>query len=397
LSDNGKKKDISDLKARLGLKKGDRPAAAGPGSAPPPRGRANYVPPPPGVAPPQPAQPVVPDARNDPFGAMNAMAAHGAAARAPEIIVVDKQHVEQVAPASSAARWGKIAAILLAPLVFGFILGGINNARSRYNNTLEDAKQLQSEFQQLGKSLEGLNNVLLTARERGGGGKAYAFADQQLVADLEALGFTVPDADQLILYNANLYNLEPKLVQDLLLFYARLKTLATKVREHARLTKDLASKLPPEARAKLGADSAFAALVKMPSSADAAKGARPSAELVQIGSPVCADGRPSPEGCAEGQLAGFQVRSDTTAPWLTKQLAGADAADKVVFLRRGGVLDGLLQGSPRFLDELQYYQRLSEIDTLVNGGTGDGGLIKERREIENRLNEVAQKGKAFAI
>jgi len=63
-----KKKDISDLKARLGLKKGARPetssaqGAPTPGVTPPPRGRANYVPPPPGVAPPggavaQPAAP----------------------------------------------------------------------------------------------------------------------------------------------------------------------------------------------------------------------------------------------------------------------------------------------------------------------------------------------------
>jgi hypothetical protein len=398
-----KKKDISDLKARLGLKKGARPetssaqGAPTPGVTPPPRGRANYVPPPPGVAPPQPAQPAMPDARNDPFGAMNAMAAQGAATRAPEIIVVDKQHVEQVAPASSAAKWGKIAAIILAPMILGFILGGINNARSRYNSTLADAKDLHAEFQQLGKSLEGLNNVLLVAKERGGGGNSYTFPDPQLVTDLEALSFSVPDADQLVLYHANLYNLEPKLVQDLLLFYGRIKTLSSKVKEHVRLSKDLASKLPPEARAKLGADSNFAAVVKTPTAAEAEKGARPTAELVQLGLPVCSDGKPA-QGCPDGALAGFQVRGDTTAAWATKPLAsGSDAADKVVFLRRGGVLSGLLQGSPRFLDELQYYQRISEIDTLVSGGSGDGGLIKERKDIEDRLNAVAQKGKAFAI
>jgi hypothetical protein len=402
LSDkDGKKRDISDLKARLGLKKGGGAPAAKPQEGPPQgapaRARAGYVPPPPGVAPPQPAQPVVPDARTDPFGAMNAIAAQGAQSRAPEIIVVDKQHVEQVAPQSNAARYGKIAGIILAPMIFGFILGGINNARSRYNATLRDAKDLYGEFQQLGKSLEGLNNVLLTAKERGGDGKVYALADKQLVADLDALNFTVPDADQLILYHANLYQLEPKLVQDLLSFYSRMKTLATKVKEHARLSKDLLTKLPPEAQALFGADTNFAALVKMPTADEAAKGARPSAELVQIGSPICTDGRPA-QACPEGALQGFQVRADTTAPWMNKNLAsGTETADKVVFLRRSGVLSGLLKGSQRFLDELQYYQRLSEIDALVSGSSGDGGLVKERKDIEDRLNAVAQKGKAFAI
>jgi hypothetical protein len=175
------------------------------------------------------------------------------------------------------------------------------------------------------------------------------------------------------------------------------KTLASKVKEHARISKDLGSKLPPEARAKLGADSNFAAVVKVPSADDAAKGARPTAELVQLGSPICADGRAAPE-CPEGALQGFQVRGDTTAPWSQKALAaGTETGDKVIFLRRSGILSGLLEGSPRFLDELQYYQRLSEIDNMVSGGSGDGGLIKDRKDIEDRLNAVAQKSPAFAI
>src|SRR6266496_3293275 len=81
MSEKGKKpgtRDISDLKARLGLKRGGDKAAGG--AVPPPSAGkgTGYVPPPPGVTPPQPA---VPDARVDPFGAMNAMAAQGAIRR----------------------------------------------------------------------------------------------------------------------------------------------------------------------------------------------------------------------------------------------------------------------------------------------------------------------------
>src|SRR5262249_35552306 len=162
LSDKEKKpgaRDISDLKARLGLKKGAAAPGAPAGAAPREgrQQRGNYVPPPPGVAPPQPAEPAVPDVRDDPFGAMNAIAARGAVQRAPEIIVVDKQHVEQVAPTTNLARWGKVAAIIAGPLIVGFILGGINNGRSQYNRTLRDAQALKTEFGQLGKSLESLN------------------------------------------------------------------------------------------------------------------------------------------------------------------------------------------------------------------------------------------------
>jgi hypothetical protein len=392
LSENeGKKpgtRDISDLKARLGLKKG----AERQGGVAPPRGaQGAYVPPPPGVAPPQ---PVVPDARVDPFGAMNAIAAQGAVTRAPEIIVVDKQHVEKVAPENQVARYAKTAGILAVPLVLGFLLGGINNARSQYNATLRDAQAVAAELQQLGAGLEGLSNVLLSAKERGPDQKSYALSDRKLVEDLERLGFTVPDADQLVLYHRNLYLLDPKLVQDALAFYSRLKTLSQKVKDHVRLTKDMLSKLPPEARAKLGATSAFAAVLKLPSAEEASRGARASADLVQLGSPICSDGKAAPQ-CPEGAIQGFQVRSETTSSFVAKPLAAAgDASDKVYLMRPSGVLNALLEGSPRFLDELSYFQRLAEIDALV---AGDAGLVKERKDIQDRLKAVAQKGKAFAL
>ena len=80
----GGSRDISDLKARLGLKKGAAAPATG-------QTRANggsggvvappgmNLPPPPGVQPQyqQPPAPVIPNAADDPFGAMNAMAAVG--------------------------------------------------------------------------------------------------------------------------------------------------------------------------------------------------------------------------------------------------------------------------------------------------------------------------------
>jgi len=76
-------RDISELKQRLGLKKGGAAAPAtgstgrangGSGGVIAPPGLA--VQPPPGMAQPQqPPQPAIPNAHEDPFGAMNHMAA----------------------------------------------------------------------------------------------------------------------------------------------------------------------------------------------------------------------------------------------------------------------------------------------------------------------------------
>src|SRR5262245_61594130 len=186
MSDKGKKpgaRDISDLKARLSLKRGATEGKPGGPVPPPSAGKgAGYVPPPPGVTPPQPA---VPDARQDPFGAMNAMAAQGAVTRAPEVIVVDKSSVEQVHGQPRLAKYGRIGLLVGAPLIVGFILGGINHQRSRLNATVDDAKDVAEEFSDQGKQLEALNNVLLRAKERGPGRKGYARNDLELVGDIE--------------------------------------------------------------------------------------------------------------------------------------------------------------------------------------------------------------------
>lgn len=401
MSKDGDKKstgrDISDLKARLGLKKGD---ARSTGAVPPP-GKVGgaYIPPPPGVAPPPPAKPVVPDARDDPFGAMNAIAAHSAVARAPEIIVVDKHSVEKVEQASKVAHYGKIAAIILAPLIVGFLLGGINYERRSFNKNLGDAKLLYGEFQGLRTKLDDLNTVLLRAKERGQGGRSYKLFDAELISDLEKLNFSMEDDDKLIVYHKNLYNLEPKLVQDTLLFYSRTRALSTKVKEHIRQSKDTMQRLPAEAREKVGAGSMFGAIVKMPTPDEASKGGRPAVEVVQLGQVVCADNKPADKCPDNSPPTQMMLRSEVGGPWTPKPLgAGTDLGDKVLFVRPNMMLSALLEGSQRFLDELEYLQRLSEIDILVSGGGGnDGGLMKERKDIEDRMNAVVQRGKAFAL
>src|SRR5205823_13542413 len=72
-------RDISELKARLGLKK----AAPEKAQAKPSGGVA----PPPGLTVPKQSGPVIPAAADDPFGNMNAMAQQGAMQRAPEIVI----------------------------------------------------------------------------------------------------------------------------------------------------------------------------------------------------------------------------------------------------------------------------------------------------------------------
>ena len=126
-------RDISELKQRLGLKKGAA-AASQSGSAPRANGAPSggvvpppglNLPPPPGVqtAPPQPQ---LPNAADDPFGAMNAMAHIGTMQRAPEIVIVnDGKPVEQVGASKRAGTIAKFAIVGAVPLVLGIAVGKI--------------------------------------------------------------------------------------------------------------------------------------------------------------------------------------------------------------------------------------------------------------------------------
>jgi len=154
-------RDISELKARLGLKKpgaaGAGPAAAKPnggGVVPPP---GLNLPPPPGARPPG---PVIPNASDDPFGAMNAMAQYGSAQRAPEIVIVnDGKPVEHVGASKRAARLAIPAAVALGTLIFGFVISGIGKDAAAANKGIDAANAMQKLLAVDGKLIGNLKSA----------------------------------------------------------------------------------------------------------------------------------------------------------------------------------------------------------------------------------------------
>lgn len=389
-------RDISDLKARLGLKKGDTGSrtAAGGVVPPPGAGKAGYVPPPPGVAPPPGAAgPIIPDASVDPFGAMNAMAAQQAVRAQPEIIVVDHKNVEKVHDRA----WGKrilILSLKVLALVAGFMLGGINYERKEVGRTIGDAKILHKEFSDVGKKLQNLQNVLYTAKEGGAEGRpAYKLLDKSLTENLATIDLGVPEGDEskFLIYHAHLYTMDPKLIADTLMFYTQIRSLEEKLKDHVRRSTEDLNKATVDAMKAFGGETNLAAIIRTPPAKEQAQGAKPFIEIVQLGQPVCADNLPHAEGCG-GPPPGFQFRSDIGQPWGSKKAAADQiAVDSIIYLGDNGILRTLMKGSAKTIEEAEYYQRITEIDTMTEN------LIKLRKDIENRMNTLAQRSKPVAI
>jgi hypothetical protein len=338
-----------------------------------------------------PQQPAIPDASVDPFGAMNAMAAHGAVRAQPEIIVVnDGKGVEQVNKKSNVATLLKTIAIIAVPLVVGFIIGGINYERKQVGVTIRDAGYLRDEFSGVGKKLQALQNTLYAAKEATGG-KGYAMNDQKLVGELEAVDLGIPEGDEknFLIYHAHLYTMDPKLIGDTLQFYSQIKVLQDRIKEFAKRMKNNASLAADPVAKKVGA---MGALLRQPPAQNGQAPPPPVVEIVQLGAPVCDDvGTVSTTGTCPGPIKGFQFRTDSGQAFGTKAIGAMVEADKIFELGNTGVLNTVLTGSARTFEELDYTQRITEIDSITEN------LMLLRKDIENRMNTLAQRTKPFAI
>ncbi|MBT8494803.1 MAG: hypothetical protein KJO07_17230, partial [Deltaproteobacteria bacterium] len=349
-------RDISDLKARLGLKK--KSPSSGGVVAPP----GASVPAPPGARPPpgmQPPQPQIPDAAKDPFGAMNAMAAHQAVQRQPEIIVVnDGKPVEDVGKKASGLKYAKIAGMILGPLIIGAVIGQISSSAKRSNEVIEDAGKIRDDLKKVNSGLVGLNDVLLEAQTRGAGGKGFKVNDQKLTKELDAFEF--PKVDAAVVYQSSMYELPVEVVDNLLYYYQETARLKDLLNEHVTKSKADAKAIDKSGKRlseKLGKGLfSYGAVIKMPSEDEAKNGFPPKVRIVELGAPVCQDGK---TGQCSGPPAGFTVREDAKSiAWSNKKFPeiGDDklGAKGVLFVEPTPVFAEAIAGAEGSLAQVFY-------------------------------------------
>jgi hypothetical protein len=387
-------KDISDLKARLGLKKSG-PAAGKGGVAPPGARAGGVIPAPPGA---QPPRPHIPDAKEDPFGAMNAMAAHGATVSRPaEIIVVnDGAPIEQVRK-KARARMYIIGAVMLIPLILGIAVGRIAAGANNYNRVIEDAAKIRDDVKKQRDGLIAIQQVLLSAKERGK--NKFPVGDPKLTAELEALPALTPNVD--VVFNSFMYDLSPELVAATLSFYVDMLKLNDDLKAHVKLSKD-AGKALQNAQEKVGkflqsaGQFGYGGMIETPSEDDQKSGAPPKVKIVQLGAPVCeGDKAPSEAGCQGRKVSGFRYRVDELGQWGVKKASTVDGvnvtADSIVALDFNKVLLQIVQGGDATVAEAGYTARITKIEEKVNQ------LVETQKAIFTRLNNKANESKKFTF
>ena len=412
-------RDISELKQRLGLKKGGAASQTGAtprvnggtgGVVPPP---GLNLPPPPGVTPAAPPQPVIPNAADDPFGAMNAMAAVGTVHRAPEIVVVnDGQPVHQVGGSSKLLA---IVAIIVGVLgiVIGMAFGRISRGASDFNDGVNSASTILEANKALKSTLNDIQTKIFekiqptTASNPQAKPKAHPniIPDKDLDKKLSQISAKLEIKAAQFALVRNITN-ESDAAGEVLEFYAGLTELRAMIDLHVRAStsEDQAYKaaqaaadkanVKPDENASLAGQLRYAVVISGPTEKD--KSAPFGAKLVELGPPYCSGKLATGGKCGEGESpSAYGYRSDIgTNNWTPGEPAEpADkvSVDKILPFVPSTTLDMVVRGKEPSAAENAYALRVQAIVDKTDD------LLKKANKLEPGLQKAASAGTKFTF
>jgi hypothetical protein len=359
-------KDISDLKARLGLKRPDAAAPApmgGPGSGPAAAGRpqpAGFPQAQPGRGPvPGPHAAAAPAPQAQPPAGMNPYAKMKAPTGG-----FDLRSADDGIPAAS-VRKGRSTAVLITAVVVGvgaFVLGGwaggISMARNNFNTANSAARSVKAELEGMNKTLEEIGKTMGGSQGRLAKDHKDPLAyDPQLISDMERIKLD-PRPNTAKIFRVDYFRLPDADVDKLFNYYYDSIALYAEVERHIKRSKADAESLKAfsDKQAAAGAEKHYGIVF------DNSQGKLIVSNLVEIGDPVCKGGG---KDCPAADMTGFKVRSNTGAPWVDRKSGSKLDLGNVVPVKPTPLMDAVMSGSPDQVRMESYKQRVGNIRSLL--------------------------------
>ncbi|MEO6952228.1 MAG: hypothetical protein ABI321_10465 [Polyangia bacterium] len=378
-------RDISDLKARLGLKKtgtmqtvtpggeptapppssfgGSSPAPQAPSAIPSPFGQPAPV----AVAPAAPAPP--PDPRRDPFAsaqAANLAAFYGMGQALPGSAEGVGEPMDKPKP------WGRIAGYVVAGVaVFlgGTVWGGISSSRRDFNETTDQAIVIRNEVEKQQKVLESII-AALSKKTQGG-------VDLDQATQMATVAQKKPDTKAI--FHANYQHLETLEIDRLFSYYSNTNKLYDLIEAHAKKTladKDAIQKYLDKAKS----DKNYAVILDT-------SGPIQLAKFVEVGGPVCPT--PGDTSCSPDVLK-FSYRMEAGAQLSTRPVKGKPG-ETIIPLQQTPLFKTVASGSTDALAAEAYGRRRSEIVEIV------AELEKTSKELLPELKKTAERPHVFTF
>ncbi len=367
-------RDISDLKAKLGLAKGaSRKPGIGGEVAPPPGMAPANVPAPPGVG--------------APFQNVHSAGSSAQIPNQQEVIVIKEG--ESVAGVQKNKQWqriGKLVAMGLLPLIFGLFIGAVKAQNGAYNAGLDDADNLATQVRTARTQLQTIQNSLLDNKSKGKG--TFLVPDKELTDTLISLSNQLPEHQQWKQIYAT--PLRGAVAQGTFDFFNEISRVRSLLVDHTKQSKLDDKQLPADVAKKLSIARRLAIVYAGKSGGGAAK-------LVEIGGFICPGGAVSGRPCPGGKMAGFTVRESRKDGFGKRDLFQGDSADsalpngKLVPLASTGVLRDALIGAKNSVTNEAYKARLEQLDKLVES------LIQRATNIDKALTAESRKSRKFTF
>jgi hypothetical protein len=371
-------KDISDLKARLGLKRPDAAPAPAPGGLPAGFPQAVRAPMP-GARPVAhaPAAPVAPPAGLDPYAGMK-----------PQAGQFDLRTIDDGVPAES-VRAGVGKATIVTAIIVGlvaFALGaglGISGvARSNVNTANHAAKTIKTELETMQKTLGQIGTAVAMSQQRQARDKKDLLEyDPQLIADLEKVKLD-PRPNTGTIFRVDFFRLEDVVVDHLFNYYYDTIALYNEVDRHIKKTRADSESLKAYQDKTAATTQKNYGLV-FDTSAKIVVG-----NLVEVGEQVCKGGG---KDCSAADLQGFKVRSNTGAPWVDRKSGGKLDDNNVVPIKPTPLMDAVMSGSPDQVRAEAYKQRTANIRSLVSR------ITAVQKDLNEGVNKAAERPDLFTI
>jgi hypothetical protein len=386
----GAGRDISDLKARLGLNKGG-PAGAPTGAAAPltpaavprisptgtPAAVPRVVPAPPGFpSPVAPAGPPPPDPRRDPFASGPVAAAPPAAyyGYAPIPGVDDGKPAEQIAKPKP---WGLIAGLAAVAAVLlggGFAFGRIYNARVNMNMTIDQASDIRGEVERLAKRVSTVNDLFNGSPDALKGNPAIELAEKLGELDLKA-----PDQERL--FRTNYFFMKDLTIDRLFRYYNDTLVLYDLIGKNAKKTdadKEAIGNFVKSGGAK--AEKNFGVVLDLSRPI-------PIAHFVEVGKPVCP--KEGQTDCSPNELK-FQIRTDAGGSWFDKPVKGAPGTT-VIPIEKTPLFATVAAGSPDVIAVKEHLTRMRDIRLLT------AKLLTDQKALLEDLANESNQRKVFTF
>lgn len=323
---------------------------------------------------------------------MNHMAQMGTAQRAPEIVIVnDGKPVESVSASEQATKYGKLAGLILVPLILGVIVGQIGAKAAFFNDGITASKAILGNVVDVKKNVNKLEQVLDEANSKNG----LRFSPE-LTKQLETSAAAL-DVKAELVFRAKQTNLNPEIEGQILSFYAGIAELKSMIDAHTKAAKsdDLLlqtakksaddAKMTEDKNAYLASQMPYryGIVINNPTDEDRAKGGAGDygARFVEIGPPYCTDGKLSTTGtCADG-VSGFAYRNDAGSIWNKADVARPGAGEPtppkaLINLLPNGALEAFVKGTEPAVAETAYIKRLRTIAERAKKSIEDGNKLQ---------------------